>query len=290
MKHGKASKTAELSAMIRTLATKNKYGKMVFDDPYSKLFIGPKTRFIYVVNRIHSIINPAFWSTGMNSVGYLLSLCRHRYIYNTLISELKDINTQILIIGAGYDTSYLLLKDKYESNLFYELDFPATQRRKRDILENHFKDLRNLIFCKVDLKQKSIGQALKDSNFNNNKPTLIIIEGVLSYLTKAEIEKLLSELSILSTYVKIIADYRKPLLNLKKNITAKRWTRSFSNYNEKYVSFYTEDEMSDLLKKIKLNVLENRDLLDLWVTHNQLEPNKKLKGFGGLFIASNGKQ
>lgn len=290
MKHGKASKTAELSAMIRTLATKNKYGKMVFDDPYSKLFIGSKTRFIYVVNRIHSLINPAFWSTGMNSVGYLLSLCRHRYIYDLMISELKNKNTQIIIIGAGYDTNYLLLRDKSDSNAFFELDFPATQQRKRNIIKKYVKELPKLNFCEIDLKQKSVNQALANSNFDNTLPAFIIIEGVLSYLTKEEIEVLLRELSVLSNQVKIIADYRKPALDKLENSIAKEWTRSFSKYHEKYVSFYTEDEMSDLLKKINLNVLENRDLLDLWVTHNQLDPNKKLKGFGGLFIASNGKQ
>lgn len=289
MKHGKASKTAELSAMIRTLATKNKYGKKVFNDPYSRHFISTKTRFIYILNRIHSLINPGLWSYGMNSVGYLLSLCRHRYIYEILVSELQNQDTQILIIGAGYDTSYLLLKDKQRFSSFFELDFPATQQRKRKILQNHFKELPNLHFCEIDLKQKSVDQALQNSNYNNTLPTFIIIEGVLSYLTKPEIEKLLNELSALSNQVKIIADYRKPGLDMQKNTTAKKWTKSFSQYHEKYVSFYNEDEMSNLLKKANLNIIENKDLLDLWITQNQLMPNKNLNGFGGIFIAEHGK-
>jgi methyltransferase (TIGR00027 family) len=290
MKQGKASKTAELSAMIRTLATKNKFGKQVFNDPHSKLFIGSKTRFIYFINRIHSIINPAFWSMGMNSVGYLLSLCRHRYIFDILVSDIQLKNTQVLIIGAGYDTNYLLLRDKIKSTSFFELDFPATQQRKRKILQHSFKELPNLSFYEIDLKQKSINQALANSNFNKSIPVFIIIEGVLSYLTKEEIEGLLRELSTLSIQVKIIADYRKPGLDKQKNTTAKEWTRSFSKYHEKYVSFYTQGEMGNLLKSINLNVIENKDLLDLWITIDQLIPNKKLTDFGGIFIADNGKQ
>lgn len=290
MKHGKASKTAELSAMIRTLATKNKFGKMVFDDPYSKLFIGSKTRFIYMFNRIYSFINPAFWNIGMNSVGYLLSLCRHRYIYDMLLNELKTDNLQVLIIGAGYDTNYLLVKDKIKSQQFYELDFPATQQRKRNILQKHFKELINIHFCEIDLKQKSINQALKGSNFENNRQTFIIIEGVLSYLTKPEIENLILELSTLSSQVKIVADYRNPELDKQNNSTAKLWTSSFSKYNEKYVSFYNEPEVAELLIKLNLKVIENKDLLDLWIQIDEVKPNDQLSNFGGIFLATNEKQ
>jgi methyltransferase (TIGR00027 family) len=226
----------------------------------------------------------------MNSVGYLLSLCRHRYIFDTLVSEIQHKNTQVLIIGAGYDTNYLLLRDKLKSTSFFELDFPATQQRKRKILQLYFKELPNLNFCEIDLKQKSVNQALANSSFDKKIPVFIIIEGVLSYLTKEEIEGLLRELSTLSIQVKIIADYRKPGLDKQKNTTAKEWTRSFSKYHEKYVSFYTQDEMSNLLKKTNLKVIENKDLLDLWITIDQLKPNKKLTDFGGIFIADNGKQ
>ncbi|MGE0089931.1 MAG: class I SAM-dependent methyltransferase [Bacteroidales bacterium] len=289
MQHGKASKTAELSAMIRTLATKNKYGKLVFDDPYSKFFIGSKTRFIYIFNRIWSFVNPAFWNKGMNSVGYLLSLCRHRYIYNILLNELKTDNLQVLIIGAGYDTNYLLVQNKIKNQRFFELDFPATQQRKKNIIQKHVKDLPYLNFCEIDLKQKSIHQALKDSNFDNNRPTLIIIEGVLSYLTKPEIESLLLELSRLSSQVKIIADYRKPELNQQNNSTAKQWITSFSNYNEKYVSFYNEPEITELLNKSNLKILENKDLIDLWIQIDEVKPNDQLSNFGGIFLATNEK-
>lgn len=285
MKYGKASKTAELSAMIRTLATKNIYGLQVFFDPLSKYFVGTRTRFIYLINSIHSLINPAFWSKGMNSVGYLLSLCRHRFIYEELKLEIQSSQIQVLIIGAGYDTSYLMLKDKITTQQFFELDFPATQQRKKKILNRLFHETPNLHFCEIDLKQKSVRHALAESKFNKDLPTFIIIEGVLSYLTKPEIEELLKELSTLSKQVKIIADYRKPALEEEQNDTAKKWTRSFSDYHEKYVSFYTEDEMYGLLKKLSFNVEKNTDLLDLWITQDKLLPNEKLKDFGGIFIA-----
>ncbi|OFX88734.1 MAG: hypothetical protein A2W99_04505 [Bacteroidetes bacterium GWF2_33_16] len=288
MKQGKASKTAELSAMIRTLATKNKFGKLVFNDPYSRLFIGNKTRFIYILNRINSFFNPSFWCKGMNSVGYLLSLCRHRFIYDIMIQDLQIENTQFLIIGAGYDTSYLLLKDQIKSHKIIELDFPATQQRKKKILHKHFNETPNLYFYEIDLKQRSIRNTLNDSIFDKNLYTVIIIEGVLSYLTKPEIEELIKELSTISRKVKIIADYRKPELNEEKNTTAKTWTRSFSEYHEKYVSFYTEEEIDILLKNLNLSTEQNRDLLDLWITHEQLKPNKNLTDFGGIFVATNG--
>jgi len=134
MKYGLASKTAELSAMIRAVATKNNHGKSVFNDPYSKQFIGKRTSVIYYYNLILSFINPLFWSKGMNSIGYLLSLCRHRYIYDQILEALKKETSQFIIIGAGYDTTYLNLKDSITTQTFITSTNPLKDLNREEMV------------------------------------------------------------------------------------------------------------------------------------------------------------
>lgn len=290
MKYGLASKTAELSAMIRAVATKNKHGKSVFNDPFSKQFIGKRTSVIYYYNLILSLINPHFWSYGMNSVGYLLSLCRHRYIYDQILEALKNNTSQFIIIGAGYDTTYLNLKNSITTQTFIELDFPDTQKRKKKILAKKSIETSGLIFKSIDLRKESVKEILKSESINYNQNTFIIIEGVLSYLMKDEIEQLLTELSSLFSNSTIIADYRMYGLEDKKNSLALQWLSAFSSYHEKYVSFFSVEEIDKMIKKSGFKINQNFDLLDLWINPNGLEPNKKLQNFGGLFIAENGNE
>lgn len=287
MKYGLASKTAELSAMIRAVATRNKLGKSIFNDPYSKLFIGKRTSVIYYYNLVLSFINPHFWNTGMNSVGYLLSLCRHRFIYDKLIHAMKSGTSQFIFIGAGYDTTYLNLKNSITSQTFIELDFPATQKRKKKILSRNGFETPNLMFNEIDLKKESVKDVLKAEHLDYNKETFIVIEGVLSYLMKNEIEQLINELSALFVNSIIIADYRMHGLEEKKNLLAAQWLSTFSKYNERYVSFFSTDEIEILIKNSGFKLVKNIDLLDLWINNNELRPNKKLQNFGGLFIAEN---
>ena len=290
MKYGLASKTAELSAMIRAVATKNNHGKSVFNDPYSKQFIGKRTSVIYYYNLILSFINPLFWSKGMNSIGYLLSLCRHRYIYDQILEALKNETSQFIIIGAGYDTTYLNLKNSITTQTFIELDFPDTQKRKKKILTKNNIETTGLIFKSIDLSKESVKEVLKSENINYDQKTYIVIEGVLSYLMKDEIEQLLTELASLFSNSTIIADYRMHGLEDKKNSLASQWLSTFSSYHEKYVSFFSIDEINLLIKKSGFKINRNIDLLDLWINPNGLKPNKKLQNFGGLFIAENGNE
>ena len=290
MKQGVPSKTAELGAMIRAVATKNEFGKSVFYDPYSKYFVGSRTIIPYFLNRLTSIINPSFWRYGMNSIGFLLSLCRHRFVFDQLKSSLENGVEQIVIIGAGYDTSFLILKDQLRDKILIEIDHPATQRRKEKIIQAKFEQSQNIALIPVDLDKKLISGILNNRLLDKKLSTLIIIEGVLSYLSEDKISNLIKDLKGISSNIRLVADYRKKQLNESSNTLAKKWIRNFKKINEKYISFFSSDEIEKILSDEGYKIEQNIDLFELWLRYSKLKPNYKLKNFGGLFIASYGKK
>lgn len=285
MKKDVSSKTAELGAMIRALAVKNKFGKKVFSDSFSKYFIGKQTSMPYFFNSLTSFFWSSFWKSGMNSVGFLLSLCRHRFVFDQIKHAIEKQIDQIIIVGAGFDTSFLMLNNEIKDVKLIEIDHPATQKRKKEIVEKKFQGFHKPYFISADLNLKSISESLDNGLLNKSKPTLVIIEGVLSYLGKDKIIDLIKDLKSISSNLLFVADYRKLQLSEQNNSLGKKWIKDFNKINEKYISFFSEEQMNTILSNEGFIVNQNIDLLDLWGKYSSLEINKKLRNFGGIFIA-----
>ncbi len=100
---------------------------------------------------------------------------------------------RLIVLGAGLDTLALRLSQEFPHLEFLEVDHPATQTDKLERLRAHqLPD--NLGFIEADLAQSSHWiHALAASA----APTMIILEGLLMYLTPDRVMALLSELTLL---------------------------------------------------------------------------------------------
>jgi methyltransferase (TIGR00027 family) len=104
---------------------------------------------------------------------------------------------QVVIFGAGYDTLALRLHETFPAVQFIETDHPATQRRKTHALAAHNNSrLRrpqqpNLHFLPVDLTRRQLAATLANfDGYRADAPTLFIAEGLLMYLSPAEVDNL----------------------------------------------------------------------------------------------------
>jgi methyltransferase (TIGR00027 family) len=115
---------------------------------------------------------------------------------------------QVLVLAAGYDTLALRVVDNYPETIFWEIDHPATGNFKDRLWNDHaeqknnpsdikvFKNKpRNLFHGHVDLvEQGSLTKTLKaSSSYNTSAPTVVIMEGLLSYLSTQQIHTLFDE-------------------------------------------------------------------------------------------------
>jgi methyltransferase (TIGR00027 family) len=123
---------------------------------------------------------------------------RKLYLEETLRAALSDDGIrQVVIFGAGYDTLALRLHETFPLAQFIETDHPATQRRKTHALAAH-QDSRlqrprttNLHFLPLDLTHQQLTAALLNfDGYRAGLRTLFIAEGLLMYLSHAEVDHL----------------------------------------------------------------------------------------------------
>mmetsp|Transcript_32180 Transcript_32180/g.73943 ORF Transcript_32180/g.73943 Transcript_32180/m.73943 type:complete len:286 (-) Transcript_32180:248-1105(-) len=104
-------------------------------------------------------------------------------------------NLQVWNVGAGFDTLTLRLAPEYAKVKFWELDHPATAAVKQRAARECVKPLpTNLTFVTADLSKTSLEDAMRDSSFDSASPTIVILEGFLTYLPESQVRELFAKL------------------------------------------------------------------------------------------------
>lgn len=285
-----SSKTAELAAMIRALAAHSSIASGIMSDPYAKYFLSPLLKTPYFINRIMMEINPWFWQRGINSVGFLIALCRHRFMNDLVLSSLEQGNRQVVLLGAGYDTMIFRNSESFGGTRIFEVDHPNTQLRKLKIIKRHsITSQGNVVYLPIDLRNERIPELLYEKGLNENEAVLVIAEGILSYLSEESIGTLFHDMANLTAKVRFAADYRFPQINARNvGFTLLRWRNEFKIMKEKYQTVFSVKEMEDYLINHKYRISVNRNLIDLWKDYSQLKPPEYLWNIAGLFVAEGG--
>ncbi len=134
-------------------------------------------------------------------------LYRTRYIDDILKENIEEME-QILILGAGFDTRALRIEGIERLNVF-EVDLPQIISKKKKGLKNIYQELpEHLRLVEIDFEERSLKEVLLKNNFDENKKTFVIWEGVTQYLEKEAVDKvfdyfaeLKSESRVLFTYI-----------------------------------------------------------------------------------------
>lgn len=129
--------------------------------------------------------------------------------------------TQVVVLGAGFDTIGARLLLEFPALCCIEVDHPATQRSKLQALGAwvsastpanagaatseqasagmHRGLHAGLHYVSLDLAQQDLAQALAGCPaFDGNKPTLFIAEGLLMYLPQQQVASLLRQLQVIA--------------------------------------------------------------------------------------------
>lgn len=122
------------------------------------------------------------------------------YVTRKLVIEsmvrkaIEDGATQVVNLGAGFDTLMYELSSEYADLKFAEIDHPATFTEKRLAFEETCP--KNLSLLPVDLSCIDVADAIQSiPNFDTSQQTCFICEGVLMYLNPTAIERLFTALS-----------------------------------------------------------------------------------------------
>ena len=106
---------------------------------------------------------------------------------------LKDGFTQVLVLGAGFDTLCLRLAPRYPDVSFFEIDHPSTARAKRKGVED-IGQPSNLTLIPADLGETRMVDVLGDDpGWDKHKQTMIVMEGLLYYLKPDDVLDVFSQ-------------------------------------------------------------------------------------------------
>ncbi len=139
---------------------------------------------------------------------YCFMIARTRHFDQTLLKEIKAGVQQVVLLGAGYDTRAFRFGEQLAGIRVYEVDFPGTQRFKKQRLTRMGKPApTGITFIPLDFNRKLFNEALERNGFSPRLKTLFLWEGVSYYLPQPVVEQVLNYVGICAPGSSILFDY-----------------------------------------------------------------------------------
>jgi methyltransferase (TIGR00027 family) len=115
--------------------------------------------------------------------------------------------SQILVLGAGYDTMGWRLASEFPHVNFFEIDHPATAALKAKGIES-MGPKPNLYLIDEDLgKHKLVDVLSKNENWRQNAVTTFIAEGLLQYMQPQAVQDLFAQCASIADQSRIAFTY-----------------------------------------------------------------------------------
>ncbi len=170
MEHGRASKTA-LRVAHRRAVHQVLDQPCVFSDAIAVPILGPG----FVVDHGRE--------TGRRARAFRAFMAaRSRYAEDQLAQAVARGVKQYVVLGAGLDT--FAYRNPHRELRVFEVDFPATQAWKRDLLaQAAIAAPEGLTFVALDFEHQTLAEGLAASGFDCRSPAFFGWLGVVPYLT-----------------------------------------------------------------------------------------------------------
>jgi len=172
------------TAALRAIETEKPAGERICQDPLARNFIG---QWFYLQVKLFARFGERRSHGALTFV-----VCRYRYIDDYLRECLKTGTSQIVILGAGFDSR------AYRSELIpmevktFEVDYPTTQASKTERVKKIFgAPPKNVVYVPVDFNLETLDK-LFTYGFDRSLKTLFIWEGVTLYLQEEAVDATLA--------------------------------------------------------------------------------------------------
>jgi methyltransferase (TIGR00027 family) len=186
------SQTAEAVCLMRAIEQRLPLSQRIVDDPYAKLFLGRLSRAALASWEASGVLGDVAARLSPGVAAYVLT--RHRFIDDCLRRALAGSIEQLVLLGAGYDSRAYRFASALRGRPVFEVDFPATSRRKARIIARSAERLPSVDVRRVeiDFAHDSLEQRLRAARFRTRKHAFIVWEGVSMYLTRDAVKSTLT--------------------------------------------------------------------------------------------------
>jgi methyltransferase (TIGR00027 family) len=202
MEELRPSRTALRVALRRAAHQLYDARPLVFEDPIAVPILG-KT-YLEELRRTPTRPDRPF------SVAFRAFLvARSRLAEDELARGVAEGVTQYVLLGAGLDT--FAHRNPYPELRVFEVDHPATQLWKRELLEtNALASQKNLTYRPVDFESQSLAKRLAAVGFDSTVPTFLAWLGVVPYLTLEAFRATIAFIASLPAGSGVVFDYGQP--------------------------------------------------------------------------------
>jgi methyltransferase (TIGR00027 family) len=193
---GKPSRTAEITAQLRASDARLRRRRQLLGDSYARLFVrNPWYRMLRLTPET-SLMGLKIFDRACGGLTAEIVL-RTRHFDDELVAAAANGIEQVVLVGAGYDSS-ALRHPELSRVTFFEIDHPSTQRAKLAILDRHSLHRPNVVFAPLDLERgQRLSTVLQEAGFNPTRPCLIGWHGVSFFLTPEAFQQALLGMAML---------------------------------------------------------------------------------------------
>ncbi|WP_433194762.1 class I SAM-dependent methyltransferase [Nocardia sp. CA-107356] len=189
---------------------------------------------------------------------------RARFAEETITDAVAHGTRQVVILGAGLDT--FAYRNPHPDVRVFEVDHPDTQAWKRQRLDATGIEIPpSLTFAPVDFESQTLAAGLADADFDRSRPAVFIWLGVVMYLTQETVLDTLRFIAGQATPVQVVFDYLYPASASTPEYVAQRTARAdrVAAVGEPWLSFFTADEIANLLRDTGFDRVDDRAAPDL---------------------------
>lgn len=182
------------------------------------------------------------------------SVCmRSRLVEERLTKARKQGLEQLVILGAGLDSTAYRCTEQLNDLPVFEIDHPATQHwKKTRLTECNINLPDNLKFVGFDFENQTLAEALEAGGVRSNAVTMFTWLGVQMYLTPATVQATLAVLGKFPPGSQLIMDFAMPDAthpDEQLQDPVGELNRVVSEMGEPFESTYTEQELETSLKE-----------------------------------------
>lgn len=202
-----ASRTAEYVALYRALETSERRREPLFRDPFAAHFLADSHAVALRLANLPGARGLLERYADWRAPGARTSaIGRTRFIDDVVRAEIARGTTQLVILGAGYDTRAHRLPELEDAAVF-EVDRPETQQEKRRRIAGLAGARESVHYVAVDFQKDDLGERLEAAGWRADRPSVFIWEGVTNYLDEAAVAAVLGRVGRTATGGAIVFTY-----------------------------------------------------------------------------------
>ena len=257
------SATAEIVCALRAAETLRPPGRRLIDDPHARHFLGNGTYRRLTVNRLTAALS----RRGFDRLypGYMaIVLLRNRWHEAALTRALADGVEQVVLLGAGYDSTSLRLR--LGGATLFEVDAPPTQQAKREVIRRHGLPDHGVRYVPCDFERDTLSERLREHGFDSRARSLVAWWGVSFFLTEDAVRKTMADVASLTVPgSRFMFDYLDS--TVVDGTTAFRGARraraAVARRGEAYRFGLSRDEAGQLVTSFGFEVEQNLSITEL---------------------------